>query len=103
VNTDCGEENLNDKALEIFGRRLAPPDFTGRPYQDQEFRCYQDLSDDDKILITFRLRDPKKLLTMRVSSRTDQEAIEIAASEAWGMHVEFGTKFCQSLNPMGAT
>jgi hypothetical protein len=83
------EETLNDAASGVHGRRVATPDYTGRPYRDQEFRCYPDLSEDVKVWITLRASQPKNTLIVRVSPNTLQREIEVAASEEWRSHVIF--------------
>jgi hypothetical protein len=81
---------------------LATPDYTGVPFHDQEFRCYRDLSGDDKIWITARLREQKRSLTMRVSPDAGQEVIDRAAWEEWEMEVGFGTKFPSIIESNGS-
>jgi hypothetical protein len=76
--------------------RLATPDFHGIPMQDQDFRCFRDISEDIKILVTFRMAKPKKSVIMRVSRNSSQEAIEQVFSKEWRTNVQFQKK-CPSV------
>jgi hypothetical protein len=101
VSKDVTEEELNDIATSVLRRgvRVATPDFIGRPYQNQEFRCYPDLSGDIKVWITLRQSAPRKSLITRVSPQTPKVDIEREASAAWVSPTIFQSKFPAVLDP----
>jgi hypothetical protein len=49
------EEQVNEYASSVHRIRVATSDYTGIPFEDQEFRCYRDLSMDTKIWIALRM------------------------------------------------
>jgi hypothetical protein len=72
------EEDVNEFASQFHRIQLAMPDYSGIPFQDQDFRCYRYLSNGVKIWITLKTAQPKHTAIIRVSPEPTQEEIEEA-------------------------
>jgi hypothetical protein len=102
VNVNISEEEVNQCAGELFSAVVATPDFRRRPFQNQQFRCFRDLSrGEDGMWITLRARGPSRTLTMRVALGTSQDSIENAALEELEVPVIFANKFPSVLESNG--
>jgi hypothetical protein len=93
VVPDITEEEINEMASGLHGKRLAVADYT-LPYDGQQFRCYHDISrDGHKTWIDFKMGSPKEEGMIRANMDSQQEAIETVATELWKMEVR-----CQNNN-----
>jgi hypothetical protein len=95
VSQDISEGDLTEMVCAHFGEGLATPDFKGRPHRNQQVRFFRDLpaGEEYPIWISLRCRELSTVLTLRVSIRTPQDAIEMVATEEMGRIVIFTNKF----------